>query len=84
MLEAHLCPVPGSPGKYIHMIARRRESIFSIVLTRREGELFPTGNFLAASVQSGVALYLAPLQGMNVAGFSSKEYFGFVVTDLGQ
>ena len=84
VLEAHLCSVPGSSRQFVHMIARQDKTILSVVLTRRDGESFPPGNFLAASAQSSVTLYQTHLQGMNVAGFSSKEYFGFVVSDLGQ
>ena len=60
------------------------ETILSVVLTQREGESFPAANFLTESAQSGVNLYQAHLQGMNVAGFPTKEYFGFVVSDLSQ
>ena len=84
VLEAHICSVPGSPRQYVHMIARRSQTILSVVLTRREGESFPAGNFLVESAQSGVNVYQAHLQDMNVAGFATKEYFGFVASDLSQ
>jgi anti-sigma factor (TIGR02949 family) len=84
VLEAHICQVPGSPRKYVHFITRGQGTILSVILTRREGESLPAGRFLVASAPGGVDLYKAQLQGMSVAGFESNEYFGFVVSDLGQ
>lgn len=84
LLEAHICDVKGSPRKYVHFIARGRGTILSVVLTRREGSSFPTGYFLKAEAPEGLNLFQARLEGMHAAGFESKEYFGFVVSDLGQ
>jgi len=84
VLEAHVCQVPGSPRNYVHFIARGQGTILSVILTRREGESFPAGRFLAAGAPGGVDLYKAQLQGMSVVGFESDAYFGFVVSDLGQ
>lgn len=84
LLEGHICSVKGSQRKYIHFIARRRGTILSVILTRREGSSFPPGYLLKAGAAEGLDLYLAHLEGMHAAGFESKEYFGFVVSDLGQ
>jgi hypothetical protein len=84
VLEAHICSVPGSPRKYIHFIARGQGTIVSVILTKREGESLPTGRFLAARAPGGIDLYKAQLEGFNVAGFEAQDYFGFVVSDLGQ
>jgi|SRR5271157_2669556 len=84
VLEAHICQVPGSSRNYVHFITRGQGTILSVILTRREGESLPSGRFLVASAPAGVDLYKAQLEGMNVAGFESNEYFGFVVSDLGQ
>jgi Putative zinc-finger len=84
LLEAHICDVKGSPRKYIHFIARGQGTILSVILTRRDGASLPTGSFLKAAAPEGLDLFQAQLQGMNAAGFESKEYFGFVVSDLNQ
>lgn len=84
LLEAHICGVKGSQRKYIHFIARGRGTILSVILTRREGSSFPSGYFLKAGSAEGLDLYQAQIEGMHAAGFESKEYFGFVVSDLGQ
>jgi len=84
VLEAHICQVPGSPRRYIHFIARRQGTILSVILTRREGKSLPEGKFLVAGTPAGIDLYRAKLEGMGVAGFETNQYFGFVVSDLGQ
>jgi len=84
VLEAHICSVPGSPRKYVHFIARGEGTILSVILTKREGESLPSGSFLVASAPGGVDLYKAQLEGFSVAGFQAQDYFGFVVSDLGQ
>jgi anti-sigma factor (TIGR02949 family) len=84
LLEAHICSVPSSPRKYVHFIARGRGTILSVILTKREGESLPAGTFLAARPPGGVDLYQAKLEDTSVTGFETNEYFGFVVSDLGQ
>jgi anti-sigma factor (TIGR02949 family) len=84
VLEAHICSVQGSPRKYIHFITRGRGTILSVILTRSEGEQLPNGIGFRSGASGSVNLYEAHLEGMNVAGFESKGYLGFVVSDLGQ
>jgi anti-sigma factor RsiW len=84
VLEAHICSLPGSPRKYVHFIARGRGTILSFILTRRNGESLPAGRFLTAAAPAGMRIYRTKLEGMDVAGFETHEYFGFAVSDLGQ
>jgi hypothetical protein len=39
---------------------------------------------MVAGAPAGVDLYKAELEGMSVAGFETNQYFGLVVSDLGQ
>ena len=82
ILEAHICSIPGSPRKYVHFITRGRGTILSVILTRSDGEQLPNGRRFISGSSGGVNLYEAHLEGMNAAGFESKGYFGFVVSDL--
>jgi len=82
VLEAHICTLPGSPRRYVHFITRGRGTILSVILTRSEGEHLPAGTGFGPGASVGVNLYEAHLEGMNAAGFESKEYWGFVVSDL--
>jgi anti-sigma factor (TIGR02949 family) len=84
VLEAHICRVPGSPRKYVHFIARGQGTILSVILTRREGEALPNEARLVSETAGGVRLYRNHLEGMDVTGFETNAYFGFVVSDLGQ
>jgi anti-sigma factor (TIGR02949 family) len=82
ILEAHVCSIPGSPRKYVHFITRGRGTILSVILTRSEGAQFPTGTGFRTVTAGGIPLYQAHLDGMNAAGFESRNYLGFVVSDL--
>lgn len=84
VLEAHICSVARSPRKYVHFIARGRGTIVSVILTKREGEVLPGEKSLVAETSGGLNLFSASLEGMEAAGFETSEYFGFVVSDLGQ
>jgi len=80
ILEAHICSVQGSPRRYVHFIARGHGTILSVILTRSEGVHLEKA--LSSGVSGSAKLYEAHLEGMNVAGFESKGYLGFVVSDL--
>jgi anti-sigma factor (TIGR02949 family) len=82
VLEAHVCSIPASPRKYVHFITRGRGTILSVILTHRDGEQLPHGVQFRSGASESVNLYEAHLEGMNAAGFESKEYWGFVVSDL--
>jgi len=82
ILEAHICSVQGSPRKYVHFIARGHGTILSVILTKSDGAQLPNGIMLRSGTSGSVNLYEAHLEGMNVAGFESKGYLGFVVSDL--
>jgi hypothetical protein len=84
VLEAHACTVPGSPRKYVHFIARGRGTILSVILTRRDGETLPSEAKLVTETNGGIRLYENHLEGMDVAGFETNDYFGFVVSNVGQ
>jgi hypothetical protein len=83
ILEAHTC-YGGTPRMFIHFIARGRGTILSVILTRRQGESLAAGRFLAAAASGGVDLYGTKLESMNVVGFETRDYWGFVVSDLGR
>ena len=82
ILEAHICSVAGSPRKYVHFIVRGRGTILSVILTRSGEEQLPSGMGFRPATAGSVNLYEAQLQGMNAVGFASREYWGFVVSDL--
>jgi anti-sigma factor (TIGR02949 family) len=82
VLEAHICSIPGSSRKYVHFITRGRGTILSVILTKNDGAQLPSGGSFRSAAAGHVNLYQAHQQGMNVAGFESRGYLGFVVSDL--
>jgi anti-sigma factor (TIGR02949 family) len=82
ILEAHICSIPGSSRKYVHFITRGRGTILSVILTKNDGAQLPGGGEFRSAAAGHVNLYQAHQQGMNVAGFESRGYLGFVVSDL--
>jgi anti-sigma factor (TIGR02949 family) len=82
VLEAHICSIPGSSRKYVHFITRGRGTILSVILTKNDGAQLPSGGAFRSAAAGHVNLYQAHQQGMNVAGFESRGYLGFVVSDL--
>lgn len=82
ILEAHICSIPGSSRKYVHFITRGRGTILSVILTKNDGAQLPSGGAFLSVAAGHVNLYQAHQQGMNVAGFQSRGYLGFVVSDL--
>ncbi len=82
ILEAHVCSIPGSSRKYVHFITRGRGTILSVILTKNDGAQLPSGGEFRSAAAGHVNLYQAHQQGMNVAGFESRGYLGFVVSDL--
>ena len=81
ILEAHIC-APGGSRKYVHFITRGRGTILSVILTKNDGAQLPGGGKFRSAAAGQVNLYQAHQQGMNVAGFESQGYLGFVVSDL--
>jgi anti-sigma factor (TIGR02949 family) len=82
ILEAHICSIPGSSRKYVHFITRGRGTILSVILTKNDGAQLPGGGAFRSAAVGHLNLYQAHQQGMNVAGFESQGYLGFVVSDL--
>jgi len=81
ILEAHICS-PGGSRKYVHFITRGHGTILSVILTKSDGAQLPGGGEFRSAAAGHVNLYQAHQQGMNVAGFESRGYLGFVVSDL--
>ena len=82
VLEAHICSIPGSSRKYVHFITRGHGTILSVILTKNDGAQLPSGSVFRSVAAGHVNLYQTHQQGMNVAGFESRGYLGFVVSDL--
>jgi hypothetical protein len=84
VLEGHVCSIPGSDRKFVHFITRGQGTVLSVILTERNGASLPARKFLASAESAGLSIYEDHLNGMEIAGFESGQYFAFVVSDLSQ
>jgi hypothetical protein len=66
------------------MILKSDEKVLSLVITKKNGEAFPESAALDVSRAAGTPLYEAPLQGYEVAGFETRDYLGFIISNLAQ
>jgi hypothetical protein len=64
------------------MILRKQDSLLSVVLTKKSGESFQESTVPAALKASGVPIYRNRLKRVEVAGFETRDYLAFVVSDL--
>ena len=79
---AHKCHV--DRREFVHMILKDGEKVLSLVITKKNGEAFPESTALDVSRAAGVPIYQARLQDYEVAGFETRDYLGFVVSNLAQ
>jgi anti-sigma factor (TIGR02949 family) len=82
VVVAHQCTFNGR--RFVHLILKNQETVISLAITKKEGESFPRDELQAALKVSGVPLYKTRAQSMEVAGFETRDYLGFVVSDLGE
>jgi anti-sigma factor RsiW len=79
---AHKCHV--DKREFVHMILKNDEKVLSLVITKKNGEAFPESAALNVSRVAGTPVYEARLQDYEVAGFETRDYLGFVVSNLTQ
>ncbi len=79
VVVGHHCMADGR--QFVHLILRNKEKILSLVITGKNGESFSGSDQTIVSESSGVPLYQARLQNLEVAGFETKDYLAFVASD---
>jgi hypothetical protein len=77
VIVAHRCRV--SERDFVHLILTNRQTILSVILTKKSGESFDQATALKAS---GVPLYQARRQDLEVAGFDARTYLAYMVSGL--
>jgi hypothetical protein len=80
VVVAHRCHV--DHRGFVHMILRKQDSILSVILTKKSGESFHESSAPAVVKASGVSIFRNRLKGVEVAGFETRDYLAFVVSDL--
>jgi anti-sigma factor RsiW len=82
IVVAHKCHV--DKREFVHLILRNQDKVLSLSLTRKDGEAFPPDDAIAVAQAAGLPLYEARLQDYEMAGFETKDYLGFVISNLGR
>jgi anti-sigma factor RsiW len=80
VVVGHRCRV--GKREFIHMILKKDEAVLSLVITKKEGESFPQDDLAALIEAGGAGLRQARLDNLEVAGFETKIYLAFVVSNL--
>lgn len=80
VVVGHRCHYQGR--EFIHLIMRNQNDVVSLVITRKNGETFPTDG-VAAIVQAatGVPIYQAAWANQQVAGMETSDHLIFVVSN---
>jgi hypothetical protein len=77
---AHQCSVNGR--RFIHLVIKDQKKILSLIVTRKDGSSFVASTRGDATDVVGMPLYQARLENLEVAGFETRDHFGFVVSAL--
>ena len=78
VMAGHRCQYDGR--EFVHLVLKNAQAVLSVVITRKTGESFYGEN--ARKMQSNSALRHVRIQELEVAGFETKDYLAFVVSNL--
>lgn len=80
IVVAHRCQLENR--EFVHMILRDHERVCSLVITKKDGESFPADDAAAVEQAATVATYRARTRDYEVTGFETRDFLGFVVSNL--
>jgi hypothetical protein len=75
----HRCHYQGR--EFIHLIMRNQSNVVSLVITRKNGEAFPTDGVAAIAQASGSPIYRAAWANQQIAGLETRDHLVFVVSN---
>jgi len=75
----HRCHYQGR--EFIHLIMRNQNDVVSLVITRKNGEAFPTDGVAAIVQAAGGPIYHAAWANQQVAGLETRDHLVFVVSN---
>jgi hypothetical protein len=67
--------------EFVHLIMRDQNDVVSLVITRKNGEAFPTGGVAAIVQAAGGPIYQAAWANQQVAGLETRDHLVFVVSN---
>jgi hypothetical protein len=80
MVMAHRCHVENR--EFVHLILRNQDHVCSLTITKKNGESFPSDDAAAIELATTVPTYRARTRDYEVTGFETRDYLGFVVSNL--
>jgi hypothetical protein len=80
MVMAHRCHVENR--EFVHLILRNQDRVCSLTITKKNGESFPSDDAGAIEQATTVPTYRARTRDYEVTGFETRDYLGFVVSNL--
>jgi hypothetical protein len=80
IVVAHRCHLENR--EFVHLILRKQERACSLVITKKNGESFPADDAAAVTQAATVATYRARTRDYEVTGFETRDFLGFVVSNL--
>jgi anti-sigma factor RsiW len=80
VVVGHRCKANGR--EYVHLILKSPQTALSLVVTKKNGESFTQNHVAAILESSGVPVFGAHMNNLEVAGFETRDYLAFVVSDL--
>ena len=79
VVVGHRCHYQGR--EFIHLIMRNQNDVVSLVITRKNGEAFPTDGVSAIAQAAGGPIYQAEWADQQVAGLETRDYLVFVISN---
>ena len=79
VVVGHRCHYQGR--EFIHLIMRNQNDVVSLVITRKNGEAFPTDAVAAIAHAAGGPIYPAAWANQQVAGWETRDHLIFLVSN---
>ncbi|HMG34961.1 MAG TPA: zf-HC2 domain-containing protein [Blastocatellia bacterium] len=67
--------------EFVHLILRRGNEVVSLILTKKNGEVFPPGGAASFLQASGAPVYESAWHDLQVAGMETPDYLVFVISN---
>lgn len=78
VIVGHRCKF--NDRRFVHLILKNEQATVSVVVTRKDGESFSQASDVIKA--AGVAVHQSRMDNFEVAGFETRDYLAFVVSNL--
>jgi len=67
--------------EFIHLIMRNQDEVVSLIITRKNGESYPSSDAATAMQAAGIQIHQSDWHNIQVAGMETKDFLVFVVSN---